>query len=142
MLYNKDYIRIIGVKSWGIFKWFTMVNSDHVLNYIWFRTTGIWTSVPLLHGETWIRHVLLNNQGMIAFLVMDASILIASATLLSFQSIQVKFVFSLIISFDVLEFVDFISNTVALCLEFHLAVVKLLMPASNCLLLSLHIDAH
>ncbi|XP_073034485.1 LOW QUALITY PROTEIN: probable protein S-acyltransferase 23 [Primulina eburnea] len=50
----------------------------------------IWTSVPLLQtGETWIRPVLLNNPGIIAFLVMDASILIASATLLSFQSIQI-----------------------------------------------------
>ncbi|XP_075511189.1 putative protein S-acyltransferase 23 [Primulina tabacum] len=50
----------------------------------------IWTSVPLLQtGETWIRLVLLNNPGMIAFLVMDASILISAATLLSFQSIQV-----------------------------------------------------
>ncbi|KZV17783.1 putative protein S-acyltransferase 23-like [Dorcoceras hygrometricum] len=49
-----------------------------------------WTSVPLLQTEeSWIRPVLLNNPGMIAFLVLDASILIAAAFLLSFQSIQI-----------------------------------------------------
>ncbi|KAL0422479.1 UNVERIFIED_CONTAM: putative protein S-acyltransferase 23 [Sesamum latifolium] len=50
----------------------------------------IWTSVPALStGETWTHYVIFNYPGIIAFLVMDAAILIAAATLLSVQAIQI-----------------------------------------------------
>ncbi|KAL0384364.1 UNVERIFIED_CONTAM: putative protein S-acyltransferase 23 [Sesamum radiatum] len=50
----------------------------------------IWTSVPALStGETWTHHVIFNYPGIIAFLVMDAAILIAAATLLSVQATQI-----------------------------------------------------
>lgn len=63
-----------------IFKW------NYILHYV----TGIWTSVlPVPTGETWIRYVLFNYPGIIAFLIMDAAIFIAAATLLSVQATQV-----------------------------------------------------
>ncbi|KAK4380852.1 putative protein S-acyltransferase 23 [Sesamum angolense] len=50
----------------------------------------IWTSVPALStGETWTHYVIFNYPGIIAFLVMDAAILIAAATLLSVQATQI-----------------------------------------------------
>ncbi|XP_057788022.1 probable protein S-acyltransferase 23 [Salvia miltiorrhiza] len=50
----------------------------------------IWTSVlPVPTGESWTHFVLFNYPGLIAFLVMDAAIFIASATLLSMQATQI-----------------------------------------------------
>ncbi|KAH6793486.1 Ankyrin repeat family protein with DHHC zinc finger domain-containing protein [Perilla frutescens var. hirtella] len=50
----------------------------------------IWTSLlPVPIGETWTHFVLFNYPGIIAFLVMDAAIFIASATLLSVQATQI-----------------------------------------------------
>ncbi|KAK4438041.1 putative protein S-acyltransferase 23 [Sesamum alatum] len=50
----------------------------------------IWTSVPALPiGETWTHYVIFNYPGIMAFLVMDAAILIAAATLLSVQATQI-----------------------------------------------------
>ncbi|KAK4476949.1 hypothetical protein RD792_016118 [Penstemon davidsonii] len=50
----------------------------------------IWTSVPALPtGETWAHYVIFNYHGIVAFLVMDAAILIATATLMSVQAIQI-----------------------------------------------------
>lgn len=49
-----------------------------------------WTSVlPVPTGDTWIRYVLFNYPGIIAFLIMDAAIFIAAATLLSVQATQI-----------------------------------------------------
>lgn len=42
-------------------------------------------------GETWAHCVIFNYPGIVAFLVMDAAIFIAAATLLSVQATQVKF---------------------------------------------------
>lgn len=44
--------------------------------------TGAWTSIPALPaGETWIHQVLVNHPGLVAFLVMDAVVVIAATTL-------------------------------------------------------------
>ncbi|XP_004504881.1 probable protein S-acyltransferase 23 [Cicer arietinum] len=41
-----------------------------------------WTSIPALPaGETWIHQVLVNHPGLVAFLVMDAVVVIAATTL-------------------------------------------------------------
>ena len=50
---------------------------------------GIWTSVFVLQGETWIHHVIFEHPGVVAFLIMDGSILLAAATLLIVQVSQV-----------------------------------------------------
>ncbi|KAL1534453.1 protein S-acyltransferase [Salvia divinorum] len=48
------------------------------------------TSVlPVPTGESWSHFILFNHPGLIAFLVMDAAIFIASATLLSMQAAQI-----------------------------------------------------
>ncbi|KAL8541689.1 hypothetical protein ACS0TY_002812 [Phlomoides rotata] len=50
----------------------------------------IWTSVPPVPtGETWMHYVIFNYPGIVAFLVMDAAIFIAAATLLSVQATQI-----------------------------------------------------
>ncbi|KAL3614409.1 hypothetical protein CASFOL_042483 [Castilleja foliolosa] len=50
----------------------------------------IWTSIPALStGETWAHYVIFNHPGITVFLVMDAAILIAAATLLSVQAVQI-----------------------------------------------------
>lgn len=61
---------------------------------------GIWTSVPALaSGETWLHHTIFNYPGIISFLVMDAAIFIAAATLLTVQASQVKYMPFFFISF-------------------------------------------
>ncbi|KAG8368569.1 hypothetical protein BUALT_Bualt15G0059100 [Buddleja alternifolia] len=50
----------------------------------------IWTSVPALPTEeTWIHHVIFSYPGFTAFLVMDAAIFIATASLLLVQVTQI-----------------------------------------------------
>lgn len=51
---------------------------------------GIWTSVPLLAAdESWLHHVISAYPAVIAFLLMDGVILIASLTLCIVQISQV-----------------------------------------------------
>nr|XP_027106126.1 probable protein S-acyltransferase 23 [Coffea arabica] len=50
----------------------------------------IWTSVFVLQGETWIHHVIFEHPGVVAFLIMDGSILLAAATLLIVQVSQIS----------------------------------------------------
>ncbi|GFP86830.1 probable protein s-acyltransferase 23 [Phtheirospermum japonicum] len=50
----------------------------------------IWTSVPAVStGETWAHNVIFNHPGITVFLVIDAAIFIAAATLLSVQAVQI-----------------------------------------------------
>jgi hypothetical protein len=52
--------------------------------------TGIWTSIPALPaGETWIHHVLVRHPGLVAFLVMDAVVVVATTTLTVTQASMV-----------------------------------------------------
>ena len=42
----------------------------------------VWTSIPAMPvGETWVHQVLVNHPGLVAFLVMDAVVFIATSTL-------------------------------------------------------------
>jgi len=52
--------------------------------------TGIWTSIPALPaGETWIHQVLVRHPGIVAFLVMDAVVVVATTTLTVTQASMV-----------------------------------------------------
>lgn len=52
--------------------------------------TGIWTAFPTLPTEeTWIHHVVVQHSGVVAFLVMDMILLMASVTLTTAQASQV-----------------------------------------------------
>lgn len=52
--------------------------------------TGIWTALPTLRAEeTWIQYVVVQHSGVVAFLVMDIILLMASVTLTTAQSSQV-----------------------------------------------------
>lgn len=53
--------------------------------------TGIWTSIPALPaaGETWIHQLLVRNPGLVAFLVMDAVVVVAATTLTVTQASMV-----------------------------------------------------
>ncbi|XVE67379.1 hypothetical protein DITRI_Ditri08aG0155500 [Diplodiscus trichospermus] len=50
----------------------------------------IWTAVPALAaGETWIHHVIVHCPGLVAFLILDAILLIAATTLTTIQASQI-----------------------------------------------------
>lgn len=51
---------------------------------------GIWTSIPALSTEeTWIHHVVVQNPGVVAFLLMDIIVLLAATILTTSQASQV-----------------------------------------------------
>ena len=50
--------------------------------------TGIWTAVSPA-AETWTHFVIFQHPGVVAFLVMDAIILIAASSLMTVQATQV-----------------------------------------------------
>ncbi|WRX16449.1 Palmitoyltransferase [Theobroma cacao] len=50
----------------------------------------IWTAIPALPAdETWIHHVIVHHPGIIAFLILDAIVLIAATTLTTVQVSQI-----------------------------------------------------
>ena len=56
-----------------------------------FVSIGIWTAIPALHaGETWIHHVIVHHPGLVAFLILDAIVLISGTTLTTAQAFQVN----------------------------------------------------
>lgn len=53
--------------------------------------TGIWTSTPALPaGETWIHNVSASHSGLLAFLVMDAFMFLATISLTVTQASMVN----------------------------------------------------
>lgn len=51
---------------------------------------GVWAApVVLANNESWIRHVIFQNPGLAAFLVVDLMILLAATTLTISQASQV-----------------------------------------------------
>lgn len=52
---------------------------------------GIWTAIPALSaGKTWIHLVIDHHTGIVAFLILDALVLISATTLTIIQASQVN----------------------------------------------------
>ncbi|XWS62512.1 hypothetical protein CRYUN_Cryun06bG0017500 [Craigia yunnanensis] len=50
----------------------------------------IWTAIPAVPaGETWIHHVIVHYPGLVAFLILDAIVLISGTTLTAVQATQI-----------------------------------------------------
>lgn len=51
--------------------------------------TGVWTAQSLHIEESWIRYVVVQHPGVVAFLVLDVIVFIAATTLTTAQASQV-----------------------------------------------------